>query len=154
MCYKFTEQQRAEHILERAQWHTPSAARTSARGTPSRLLLLDTSTGLLVTITPWPFNIQSGVRFRSIEAWSKAYYWTGETLSQLSLVLTSWAAAEALRGWSLSPLSPYLSLSNQGIVLLPFLSLPFSTCPTCSTSLTCSLGLIRNSYSLPGNVVY
>ena len=52
------------------------------------------------------------------------------------------------------PPSPYLSLSNQGIVLLPILSLPFSTCPTCSTSLTCSLGLIRNSYSLPGNVVY
>ena len=58
MCYRFTEQQRAEHVLERAQCagHTPSAARTSARRTPSRLLLLETSTGLLVTITPWPFN--------------------------------------------------------------------------------------------------
>ena len=153
MCHKFTEQQRAEHILERAQWHTPSAGRTSARETPSRLLLLDTSTGLLVTITPWPFK----PKCPQIQIYGSVFQ--GILLDWWDSIAT-FPGANFMGGCRSSqrlipiPPSPYLSLSNQGIVLLPILSLPFSTCPTCSTSLTCSLGLIRNSYSLPGNVVY
>ena len=153
MCHKFTEQQRAEQGLERAQWHTPSAAPTSARETPSRLLLLDTSTGLLVTITPWPFK----PKCPQIQIYGSVFQ--GILLDWWDSIAT-FPGANFMGGCRSSqrlipiPPSPYLSLSNQGIVLLPILSLPFSTCPTCSTSLTCSLGLIRNSYSLPGNVVY
>ena len=123
MCYKFTEQQRAE-----------SRARIGA-GTRHQQLALPLaghhrgccSIPALDCLSQShldPSN-QSALRFRSMEAWSKAYYWTGETLSQLSLVLTSWAAAEALREADPYPpsLPISLSLTKASSYFLSFLSL-------------------------------